>query len=124
MARELTKCPQCGERVSPFAAGCALCGANLEAARRAASMHPRRGFELPRIPTGPSLLSGNRIDWTHVLIAVLIALAVAPVGFLLSLYWAWQRHRAGEPVMVALMLGAAVIAATAPLWFWRLVYGV
>ena len=25
--------------------------------------------------------------------------------------------------LVALMLGAAVVAVTAPLWFWRLVYG-
>jgi predicted amidophosphoribosyltransferase len=23
-------CPNCGERVSPFAAGCALCGADLD----------------------------------------------------------------------------------------------
>jgi hypothetical protein len=28
-----TRCPQCGERVTPFAAGCAICGADLEPAR-------------------------------------------------------------------------------------------
>jgi hypothetical protein len=122
MARALTKCPQCGERASPFAAGCALCGADLDAARRAGRGSGRRGFELPRVPSGG--LGSARIDWLHVLIAVLFALALAPVGFFLALYWAWQRNRAGEPVMVALMLGVAVVAATAPLWFWRLVYGV
>jgi predicted amidophosphoribosyltransferase len=26
-------CPNCGERVSPFAAGCALCGADLDPQR-------------------------------------------------------------------------------------------
>jgi hypothetical protein len=26
-------CPRCGERVSPFAAGCAICGADLDPAR-------------------------------------------------------------------------------------------
>jgi len=26
-------CPQCGERVTPFAAGCALCGAELDPKR-------------------------------------------------------------------------------------------
>lgn len=25
-----TRCPNCGEHVSPFAAGCALCGADLD----------------------------------------------------------------------------------------------
>jgi uncharacterized OB-fold protein len=27
------RCPNCGERVSPFAAGCALCGAELDPRR-------------------------------------------------------------------------------------------
>jgi hypothetical protein len=26
-------CPQCGERVTPFAAGCAICGADLDPRR-------------------------------------------------------------------------------------------
>jgi hypothetical protein len=28
-----SRCPQCGERVSPFAAGCAVCGADLDPSR-------------------------------------------------------------------------------------------
>jgi predicted amidophosphoribosyltransferase len=28
--RHPNRCPQCGEHVSPFAAGCALCGADLD----------------------------------------------------------------------------------------------
>ncbi len=33
-------CPECGERVTPYAAGCALCGADLD---------PRRWQTLPSI---------------------------------------------------------------------------
>ena len=28
-----SRCPQCGERVSPYAAGCAVCGADLDMSR-------------------------------------------------------------------------------------------
>jgi hypothetical protein len=28
-----SRCPACGERVSPFAAGCAICGADLDVRR-------------------------------------------------------------------------------------------
>jgi uncharacterized OB-fold protein len=28
-----SRCPNCGERVSPFAAGCAVCGADLDPER-------------------------------------------------------------------------------------------
>jgi predicted amidophosphoribosyltransferase len=31
--RDKTRCPQCGERVLPFAAGCAICGADLDTTR-------------------------------------------------------------------------------------------
>ena len=30
MPRDRSKCPDCGERVSPYAAGCAVCGADLD----------------------------------------------------------------------------------------------
>jgi uncharacterized OB-fold protein len=28
-----TRCPRCGERVTPYAAGCAICGADLDPSR-------------------------------------------------------------------------------------------
>ena len=31
--RDRSRCPNCGERVQPFAAGCAICGADLDTAR-------------------------------------------------------------------------------------------
>ena len=33
MSRDRTRCPNCGERVQPFAAGCAVCGADLDTKR-------------------------------------------------------------------------------------------
>ncbi len=33
MSRDRSRCPNCGERVMPFAAGCAICGADLDPAR-------------------------------------------------------------------------------------------
>lgn len=52
-------CPRCGERVSAFAAGCALCGADLDPRRAQRPQSPagrlRSGWRarprlLPRIP--------------------------------------------------------------------------
>ena len=31
--RDPNRCPSCGERVTPYAAGCALCGADLDPRR-------------------------------------------------------------------------------------------
>jgi hypothetical protein len=116
MPRAVSRCPQCGEPVSPFAAGCVICGTDLEAAR--ARLAARRRPAVPRLRT-PALQL--RIDWVHVAVAYVLALAAAPIGFLLSLYWALQRHRTGEPAMTAAMLGSAALAAAtflAPAWFY------
>jgi hypothetical protein len=43
-------CPQCGERVTPYAAGCALCGADLDPKRWQKPVSARQRFAL-RIPT-------------------------------------------------------------------------
>jgi hypothetical protein len=121
MARAINRCPSCREPVSPFAAGCAICGADLEEAR--ARLAGRRRVELPR-PRWFQASGG--VDWVHIAVAVLLALAFAPLGLLLSIYWAWQRYRSGETVMFAAMLatGALAIAAMlAPVWFWSHLYG-
>jgi hypothetical protein len=47
-------CPQCGERVTPFAAGCALCGADLDPKRWQRPVPVRRRLAL-RVPGGWSL---------------------------------------------------------------------
>jgi predicted amidophosphoribosyltransferase len=47
-------CPQCGERVTPFAAGCALCGADLDPKRWQQPVPVLRRLAL-RLPRGSSL---------------------------------------------------------------------
>jgi predicted amidophosphoribosyltransferase len=47
------RCPSCGERVTPYAAGCALCGADLDPRRWQSPPSPLRrlmGRGLPRVP--------------------------------------------------------------------------
>jgi hypothetical protein len=122
MPRAISKCPRCGEPVTPFAAGCAICGTDLEAAR--ARLATRRRIALPR--PGP-LADGVDVDWVHVAVALVLALAAPPFGFLLALYWSYQRYHAGEPAMAAIMLGAAALAAAAffaPVWFWSHLLGI
>jgi hypothetical protein len=47
-------CPDCGERVTPFAAGCALCGADLDPRRwdNPPSFLQRFAVRLPRLRSG------------------------------------------------------------------------
>jgi hypothetical protein len=111
----VSKCPDCGQSVSAFAAGCAVCGADLEAerARRAG----KRSFELPTLP-GIQGVAG--IDWVHVVIAVLLAVAFSPLGLLLALYWALRANRYGETAMAVTMVVVAAVAIAAildPFWF-------
>jgi hypothetical protein len=42
-------CPRCGERVTPYAAGCALCGADLDPKRwqRPVSVRQRLSVRMP-----------------------------------------------------------------------------
>jgi hypothetical protein len=47
MPRAVTHCPNCGQTVTPFAAGCAVCGTDLEAAR-ARRGAPSAGSSSPR----------------------------------------------------------------------------
>jgi hypothetical protein len=114
MARGVSKCPSCGEPVSAFAAGCAICGADLEKAR--AERATRRRPELPGMPS----LSAGGIDWAQLAIALILAVAFSPLGLLLSVYWAVRHQRYGETSMMLVMLATAALALAAilhPLWF-------
>ncbi|HWC86883.1 MAG TPA: hypothetical protein VG388_10110 [Solirubrobacteraceae bacterium] len=117
MARAITRCPNCGQTVTPFAAGCAVCGTDLEAAR---ARRAKRRIDLPRAPWYGGVSTG-RVDWAHVAVAFLAAIAIAPVGLFLGIYWATRYNREGNTVMTVAMLAAIALAATAifaPVWFW------
>ncbi len=56
MPRDRTRCPNCGERVLPFAAGCAICGADLDTTRfdSGPSVFNRIGSWISAIGFGPT----------------------------------------------------------------------
>ena len=55
-----SRCPNCGERVQPFAAGCAVCGADLDTKRwdTGPSVVQRAGSWFTSIGYGPALSGG------------------------------------------------------------------
>jgi uncharacterized protein (DUF983 family) len=57
MSRDRTRCPNCGERVLPLAAGCAICGADLDTTRfdSGPSVLQRVGSWFSAITFGPRL---------------------------------------------------------------------
>jgi hypothetical protein len=118
--RAVSKCPNCGQPVSPFAAGCAICGTNLEAAR--ADLAAKRA----RRPQLPSLRLSD--DALRIGVAVLAALFSPVMGALLSGYFAYDADRDGRTrtrnVMI-FVLGFSLIGAFAYARLWGgLIFGV
>lgn len=84
------KCPNCGEPVSHFAAGCAICGADLVAHRR--ELESRR----LALPSTPGSLR-RRLD-AHVVLVIftVLAIIISPLlALLLAGVGAQDRHRSG-----------------------------
>jgi hypothetical protein len=79
-----SRCPNCKEPVSPFAAGCAVCGADLDTRRwdTGPGLGTRVGSWFSSLGAGPSLPSG--MGWLIALFLVLFGGAI--VGFLLNLF--------------------------------------
>ena len=112
--RAISKCPNCGEPVSPFAAGCAVCGTDLEAARaELAAKRARR----PTLP-GPIRLGDDAV---RIGVAVIATVFSPVMGALLTGYFAYDADRNGRTatrnLMIAL-LGLSLIGvfAYAQLW--------
>jgi hypothetical protein len=112
--RAISKCPNCREPVSPFAAGCAICGTNLEAARaELAAKRTRR----PNLP-GPVRLGDDAV---RIGVGVIAAVFAPVMGALLTGYFAYDADRNGRTatrnLMIAL-LGFSLVGvfAYAQLW--------
>jgi hypothetical protein len=97
--KRATKCPNCGEPVSVFAAGCAICGADLELHRR--ELDARRAA-LPQVPAASArALPGVgrlRFDAHIVLVAfVLLTTLISPfIALIMAAVGAQDRHRNGQ----------------------------
>ena len=92
--KRATKCPGCGEPVSAFAAGCAICGADLEQHRRELA---DRHIDLPHVPRVASP-ARFRFDAHAVLVAlVLLATFLSPfLALIMAGIGVQDRHRNGQ----------------------------
>lgn len=95
----MARCPQCKEPVSQFAAGCAICGADLDAARRTRAS--RRRPTLPHVAAVPqSLLVG--------VVMALLTLLAPIVGVLITLLVIRRENATRQrPLRAALWVVAA-----------------
>lgn len=80
----MARCPKCKEPVSQFAAGCAVCGTDLEAARKAAAQKRARRPSLPRLPAVPE-------DVVTIAFLSLVTIGFPLIGLILT-FVAIQRN--------------------------------
>jgi hypothetical protein len=112
--RAISKCPKCGEPVSPFAAGCAICGTDLQAAR--AELAARRARR-PRVPGGFRL--GD--DAIRLGVGVLAAVFAPVMGALLTGYFAYDADRDGRTAtrnLMIVLLGLSLVGVVAYAQLW------
>jgi hypothetical protein len=107
MARAITKCPSCGSTVSQFAAGCAICGENLSAARQ--DLERRREARPAFAAPGwfPEITGADAVLGAILIVAAFGAPIVGgPIAGLFA-YFANQR---GDMVQRNLALAAVAVA--------------
>jgi hypothetical protein len=109
-----TKCPNCGERVSAFAGGCALCGADLDEHRRRLAERPTVPDVARRVPTLPRAPLASRInpDYALVGVTVLLLLMFPLFGALLAGLGAWDRNKQGRDGLRNVFLALLGVAIT------------
>ena len=93
--KRATRCPGCGEPVSVFAAGCAICGTDLEQHRREIA---ERRIDLPHVPRRATATLRFGFD-AHVALVALVLLATLLSPFLaliMAAIGAQDRHRNGQ----------------------------
>jgi hypothetical protein len=117
--RGISKCPNCKEPVSPFAAGCAICGYDLVAAR---TERAQRSAWMDRIPT---INFGD--DWVVFGLCLLLALGAPVVGFIFGAFLAWRADEDGDTrrrnLMFVVIAVAAIQMATGYGLFGRFIFG-
>jgi hypothetical protein len=105
--KRATKCPGCGEPVSVFAAGCAICGADLERHRQELA---ERRVELPHVPQ-VARRAPFRLDAHVALVAlVLLATLLSPLlALIMAAVGAQDRHRNRQMGQRNLFIALAVV---------------
>lgn len=105
----MARCPDCQEPVSQFAGGCAVCGADLEAARRRQA--ERRRLTLPRLPAVPQ-------DLVILVVLSLVTLFVPVFGIILTALVLRRERSSSQRVLRAtlwVVLGVGIVLLGSPL---------
>jgi hypothetical protein len=113
--RSISRCPNCREPVSQFAAGCAVCGTDLQAAR---SELAERRARRPQLPGGVPRLGDDAL---RIGVTVLAALFSPLMGALLAGYFAYDADRDGRvPTrnLMILLLGLSLVGLVAYAQIW------
>lgn len=103
MRRHPGHCPSCGERVSQFAAGCALCGATLDPQRHSRSA---RAVSIPR-PVGAFGLGGQ--DVITLALLLLLTLFAPLIGLFVCAWQAYAQDRDGRTLMRNTAIALALV---------------
>jgi hypothetical protein len=101
------KCPGCGTPVSQFAAGCAICGEDLVAAR---ARRERRREALPSLSAASWVPRINGADAVLGALLVLAAFAAPLIGGPIAGLFAYFAHQNGDIVQRNIGLVAAGVA--------------
>ena len=112
MPKAVNRCPQCGEPVSPFAAGCAICGYDLVTARRDLEERRQRVPAALRAPSLPRL--GD--DGLVLAIGLLLAIGSPMIGLIFGALMAWYADSQGQVRRRNFMFVVIAVAAL-PLFF-------
>jgi hypothetical protein len=109
MARAANVCPRCGSPVTPYAAGCGVCGADLDRLRR------RRHAAVPAVSRGAFRgVAGNLFQNALLVVLMLVVALFAPIfGLAVAALVAFDRNRRGERTMRNLAIAAGALAVLA-----------
>jgi hypothetical protein len=109
MPRAITRCPNCGSSVSQFAAGCAICGENLTAARQGLERRRAARPNLAAPDWFPEVTAGDAILGAILIIAAFGSPIVGgPIAGLFA-YFAQQRGDKVQRNLALVAVGVAVI---------------
>ena len=110
MPRRATVCPNCGEPVSTFAAGCAVCGADLVAHREELRVRPPLLARLTARRPRPPDIQLDTTDLAMLSVTLLLALFAPLFGLLLAAFCAYAKHREGDLLLRNILLGVGALA--------------